>query len=282
MARTKAEIGDISEIKTPRGLAYVQYTHDSKDMGQLVRVLPGLFNTRPTDFAELAKQNELYFVFYTLNYALLDQQAEVVSHQPLPEWAQSYPLMRWCGARDLSGKAISWKIFSASSSLTVDEHQRTPIIRNLTPEQQKLSIRELWPHPVMVKKLTRSWTPERAEEIRLQDAAKGEQGTVSSIPEKRVSEPMKHYLYFPKKQSAEEVGRRLRGQGFSVQVGMGAGGKDWLTLAKKAPPKTAEQMDELRDEMQALAEQFDGEYDGWEAAVDSLGISSPEHGQKIN
>lgn len=279
MSGKKAKIGDICEIKTPAGLVYIQYTHDGRDMGQMVRVLPGLFSTRPRDFAELTKQRELYFVFYTLNYALRDHEAEVVSNKPVPEWAQSYPLMRWCGARDPSGKAIAWKIFSASSPLTVEEHQRTPLIWKLTAEQQRLSIHELWPHPVMVKQLARGWTPERAEELQLQDVAEAEKQTP---PEKRASEPMKYYLYFPKKSNAEEASERLRSRGFSVEVRKAARGEDWLTLATKAPPKTGEQMAELRDEMEALAAQFGGEYDGWEAAMDSLGSHTIEQQNKPN
>jgi Regulator of ribonuclease activity B len=61
------------------------------------------------------------------------------------------------------------------------------------------------------------------------------------------------------------------------------GGEDWLVFATKAPPKTAEQMEELRDEMEALAAQFGGEYDGWEAAIDSLGSSGDfEHGPGVS
>jgi len=41
-------------------------------------------------------------------------------------------------------------------------------------------------------------------------------------------------------------------------------------------------MDERRDELEALAAQFGGEYDGWEAAVDSLGAAGVEHGRKPN
>ncbi len=279
MSGKKAEIGDICEIRTSAGLAYVQYTHDGRDMGQVVRVLPGLFSARPTDFAELAKQRELYFVFYPLNYTLRDHQAEVVSHHPVPKWAQPYPLMRWCGARNASGKAMAWKIFSASSPMTVEDHQRTPLIHELTPEQQKLSIHQLWPHPVMVKQLARGWTPERAEELRLHDTSEAEKRSGSCVGEKEASEPMKHYLYFPKKPNAEEVGHQLRSQGFSVQVRKGASG-DWLTLATKAPPTTGEEMDELRDEMEALAAQFGGEYDGWEAATESLG--SGDVRRKVN
>jgi len=271
MSRTKkAEIGDICEIGTPAGLAYIQYTHDSDSMGQVVRVLPGLFSARPKNFTELAKQRELYFVFYSLKYALRDHQAEVVSHQPVPQWAQPYPLMRWPCARDSSGKTIAWKIFEASTRLTLENHQRTPVLRELTPEQQKLSIHCLVSHPSMVRDLARGWTPERAEELRLQDVAEAGQrkkaaGNISS------ERGMRHYLYFPKKTDAESAGQELRKRGFSVEVRMGADGKNWLALATSDPPKTGEQMGTVRDEMEALAAQFGGEYDGWEAAIDSLG-----------
>jgi hypothetical protein len=281
---TKPKIGDLCEIKTPAGLAYVQYTHDNKILGQLVRVLPGLFRTRPSDFGGLAKQRELYSVFYTLDHALGDQQAEIVSHQPVPEWARPYPLMRWGGARDPSGKIVAWKIFSASSLLTLEEHQRIPLIHSLTPEQLKISIHQLWPHPVMVKELARGWTPERSEALLLEDIAETETQTENSTSQRRASEPMKHYLYFAKKANAEEAGEQLRHRGFSVEVRKSASGEDWLILATKAPPKTGEQIDELRDEMEALAAQFGGEYDGWEAAIEDS-VESPasvDHTRRVN
>jgi hypothetical protein len=81
-------------------------------MGQLVRVLPGLFHTRPQDFSEAAGQPELYSIFYTLSLSLRDKQCEIVSHQAVPTWAQEYPLMRWLAACDSSGKPIAWKIIS--------------------------------------------------------------------------------------------------------------------------------------------------------------------------
>jgi len=93
---------------------------------------------------------------------------------------------------------------------------------------------------------------------------------------------MKHYLYFPKEPNAQGAGELLRSRGFSVEVRKGASGEDWLAVATKAGPKTSEQMDELRDEMEALAAQFGGEYDGWEAATDSLGAENVERGQKVN
>lgn len=47
--RTKKRIGDVIEIRTSKGLAYVQYTHEySKPpkWGSLVRILQGFYEKR--------------------------------------------------------------------------------------------------------------------------------------------------------------------------------------------------------------------------------------------
>src|SRR5438128_2111977 len=183
MSTTKPVIGDICEIKTPRGLGYVQYTHDGKHRGDVVRVLPGLFSIRPTDFAELAKQRELYFIFYTLKYALRDGQ---------PENAKAVPQ---------------------------DESSEQPIT---------------------------------------------------------------HYLYFAEESNAQKAAQRLRDRGFSVEVRRSADGKNSLVLASRTPPKTGEQIADVRAEMEAIAEELEGEYDGWELSVEPSRAASVVRGPSIN
>ena len=90
------------------------------------------------------------------------------------------------------------------------------------------------------------------------------------------------YLCFSQEPNAEEAGEQLRSRGFSVEVRKGASGEDWLTLATKASPKTGVQMNELRHQVEALAAQFGGEYDGWEAAIDSLPSQSVDDDHKLN
>lgn len=267
---------------TPEGRAYVQYTHDGHGMGQLVGVLPGLYDARPQDLAKLANQKELYFIFYTLNYALRDHQAEIVSHQPVPDWARPYPLMRW-GLGDISGAMRGWKIFRASDPLTIENHRRTPVLRELNDEQRKLCIHELWPHQIMVKELARGWTPERDEELRLLDMAQADAREKEyRLSGQRREQLIWHFLYFPKKQSAEKAARRLRAGGFSVIVRKGADGKNWLTLASSTPPGTGEQMSELRRKMEALAAESHGEYDGWQLSAGSHGPAGDELSQTVN
>lgn len=170
MAARQPKIGDFAEIKTHHGLAYAQYTLDGKGDGEIVRVLPGLYNTRP-HLESLVLQRELYFVFYTLAYSIRKREAEIVCNLPVPNWAESEPIMRHASARTRQGKITGWRIVPALSPLTVDFLIRTPVLRELTREQERLSIRHIWPHSVMVKELARGWTPERAESLEAQDRA---------------------------------------------------------------------------------------------------------------
>src|ERR1700753_568821 len=57
------QVGQILEIETSRGLAYVQYVSRHTKYGDTIRVLPGLFKARPPEFSELAREQG-YFTFY--------------------------------------------------------------------------------------------------------------------------------------------------------------------------------------------------------------------------
>jgi len=96
-------------------------------MGALVRILPGLYSSRPEDFADLAKEKELFFAFYPLKYALPEGETEVVSHQPIPDWAKSYPMMRHSSGR-------TWTILRADMQLTLENLKKTPKYAQLTPD----------------------------------------------------------------------------------------------------------------------------------------------------
>jgi len=268
VAARKAKIGDICEIPTPAGLAYVQYTHDGRGMGELVRVLPGLFSSRPADFSELAYKKELYFVYYTLNFALRAGQADIVANQQIPEPAKDYPMMRHPAAWDESGKTLTWKIIRASTPLTLENLRRLPTVHVLSPDQEKLPEDALWPHPVMVKNLARGWTPQRAEEFRLLDVGEA-QTREATNPRDPIpgDQRLRHYLYFPSKPNAEKAAQALRARGLKVEVKRGADGETWLALATQGVPEGDGAIEKLREEMATLADSLRGEYDGCEVAL---------------
>ena len=73
-----------------------------------------------------------------------------------------------------------------------------------------------------------------------------------------------HYLYFPKRSNAEEAANRLRAKKWLVSVRMGADNKNWLTFAQQPAPFDLE---DSRDELEAMAKELRGEYDGWEVSA---------------
>jgi regulator of ribonuclease activity B len=70
-----------------------------------------------------------------------------------------------------------------------------------------------------------------------------------------------HFFYFPVKADAEIVAVRLRDRGWTAQVALGADDVNWLVFAREPDP--VRDMGELWDELVTLAEQFNGEYDGY-------------------
>lgn len=70
-----------------------------------------------------------------------------------------------------------------------------------------------------------------------------------------------HFFYFPAKPDAERAAGRLRERGWATQVGLGADDLNWLVFAQEPDP--VRDMDELWDELTALAEESNGWYDGY-------------------
>ncbi len=116
----------------------------------------------------------------------------------------------------------------------------------------------------MVGEIARGWTPERDDEMRTIAVTQAAAKESKSPGRESLPRPMKHYLYFAEETDAQKASQRLVDQGFSVEVRLSAGGEDWLALAVRTAPSTPEEMSHVREEMEAVAEQHKGEYDGWE------------------
>jgi hypothetical protein len=73
------------------------------------------------------------------------------------------------------------------------------------------------------------------------------------------------YLYFSRREDAEAAGERLRADGFSVTVRLGADDESWLALAEA--DLSDDEFERAQGVMSSLAEELGGEYDGYERAV---------------
>ena len=149
---SRATIGDVIEIPTPKGLAYAQFTHNDPQWGQLLRVLPGFFEKRPSDLSELVKKDEVFVSFFPLQAALRKKIFGVVENHPVPEDAEDFPLFRATGWRDKSGKVLDWWLWNGKRSWQIEGQ--------LTPEQKKLPIQEVINDTLLIERIEQGWTPE--------------------------------------------------------------------------------------------------------------------------
>lgn len=79
--------------------------------------------------------------------------------------------------------------------------------------------------------------------------------------------PLEFYLYFPAEESAHQAAEMIADDGFSVEVKRAAQGSAWMCyVTKRMAPKRSE-IAAIGKRFRSLAQEFGGEYDGWETEV---------------
>ncbi len=132
-----AQIGDIIEIRTSRGLAYAQYTHEHSARpryGSLIRVLPGFYEEPPKTFDSLVQQAHVFMVFFPLNAAIRQGIVRRVANVPVPPSLREFPVFR-CGLEDpVTGRVDEPWLWDGKREWRVEA---------LTEEQKSFPIRQL-------------------------------------------------------------------------------------------------------------------------------------------
>jgi hypothetical protein len=254
--RQRARFGDIVEVRTPRGLAYLQYTSKHPKYSDTVRVLPGLFEQRPVppELAALATQ-EGYFTFYLVSLAVRHGLVEIVGNYPIPEGLEAPRALRRSGFTTPEGKVLTWVVWDGTKEVLKKE---------LSASEKRFSLAEMWNHEFLVTRLSEQWRPEH------------ETGAPAPVPpeDKRPEVPsstkplhMRHYLYFPRAKEGRAVAAGLRQRGFTVESRKSADGKNWLVLAAHSLTPEDPAGSSVREELERLAQQHSGEYDGNETEL---------------
>lgn len=106
---TEFEPGDLVEIETPKGLAYVLVTHDHPSYPTVVRALAGRHDTRPDDPAALARGPAAFTVMIPLAGALrkLGLEHRRVATLDISKIARNFPTFRM-PIRDKQGQIVYW------------------------------------------------------------------------------------------------------------------------------------------------------------------------------
>jgi hypothetical protein len=136
--------GDILELKTPRGLAYLQYVGRHVDYGDVIWVLKGFHQARPAEPAELVGGRG-YYIFYPAQVAARRGFVEAVATGvPLPNGMAVPRDLRWGGAD------MYW-VISRNGVDTVRQ--------KLTAAEKRLPLLEMWNHEFLVGRVTEEWDP---------------------------------------------------------------------------------------------------------------------------
>ncbi|MFL5359040.1 ribonuclease E inhibitor RraB [Archangium sp.] len=258
--RKRARPGDILEVQTPRGRAYVQYTGKHSEYGDAIRVLPGFFAIRPADFMALVSRPEAYFTFYPASAAVSQGLVEIVAGQPVPQ-GQVFPAVyRRAGASNRQGRVLAWMIC---------EGTKETLVRELSEEQRLLSIASIWNHEALIYYLTQEWRPEQDIGIPPERPATVAPPEEPKVQEESTDKPrhVRHYLYFATAKVGKTVAAQLATQGYEITSRKSADGKNWLVLAEHHVSPEGKELDSARESLERLAREHSGQYDGYELEV---------------
>lgn len=137
MTRRK-KIGDVYELKTEKGFAYLQYTHEytkPPKWGSLIRVLDGFYEKRLTikELKSLVNKQHQFQTFCFLQQGIKTGEVLFIENFSVPEFAQKFPIFKGTNSsakRDPLDKVwwlwdgdTSWKI----GKLSLKEQKKYPL-----------------------------------------------------------------------------------------------------------------------------------------------------------
>lgn len=147
----KIKLGDIFEINTPKGKAYLHYIYKDNTIGELIRVLPGLHAERPASIDKLAGSAERYMIFFPLSAASKRKIVERVGYYP----AEGFSKPKYMRTEhNVRGEFLGWHI------VDTDTWHRQ-LVKELTPEQKQLSSWGTWNDTLLIRNLVNDWSLEK-------------------------------------------------------------------------------------------------------------------------
>ncbi|MCB9045969.1 MAG: hypothetical protein H6550_07500 [Chitinophagales bacterium] len=146
----KIKPGDVFEINTARGRAYLHYIYMDENLGELIRILPGLYSDMPENIQEIVQMPERYVLYFPLNLAYKKKIVSLVGSHPVsgyskPEYMRSKHLVR--------NEFLGWHIINTDTWMR-------KLVPKLSSKQRKLSPWGIWSIPLLIENLEKDWSLE--------------------------------------------------------------------------------------------------------------------------
>jgi hypothetical protein len=251
--QNRARPGDILEVSTPRGLAYIHYTARHPEYGDAIR---------PKDFTFLAASSEAYFTFYPAGAAVHHGLVQIVARIPVAPGKELPVCYRRRGASNREGRILTWFIWDGTKDTLVWE---------LGEAEKHLPIASIWNHESLVYHLVHEWRPEQSIGVpkTVEKIAAKQEKSVHPDASTDDSNPQRvqHYLYFPSAKISKAVAAQLTAQGFKVDRRRSESGADWLVLVEHTVEPGELSLNFVIENLECLAQEHSGEYDGHQSTL---------------
>lgn len=142
---TELAPGDVVEIETGKGLAYVQVTHRHCAYPEVVRALPGFHASRPANVPELARGETAFRAMISLSGALEQKRiaGRRIGSEPIPLAERAFPTFKMA-VRDRQGNIAYWWFWDGEG-LRYEERPG--------PESERLPLREVMTADTLLARL---------------------------------------------------------------------------------------------------------------------------------
>lgn len=257
----RIRLGDVVEIPTARGRVYGQLSHTHGMAGEVLRILPGYFETRPADLESLVAGPTRYFVFVAIDVAV--RRLHVFHHVQLlavPDHAKRFPPIIIVPFDGIDGPLL-WKLWDGESEWL----SPTPVHGG-----RKLSQPSSHSPRLVIAELEAGLEP-RPGEMFLAEPQRALIDLTSGPPKRgspqRIAGDIRHFLYFPDRAAAIRAREGLRAIGLLNELrAPEADEREWQVVAT-VPAADAAALEATRVRLEGLAGEWGGEYDGWEVPL---------------
>ena len=125
--------------------------NDRLTIGELVRILPGLYKEPPVDLEKIASSQERYMIFFPLKAAVRQKIVKKSGFYPAENFKKPRHMRT---EHTVRGSFISWHIINT-------ETWQRELVTNLSTEQKKLSPWGIWNDTLLLQRLVADWTLEK-------------------------------------------------------------------------------------------------------------------------
>lgn len=146
----KIKVGDVFEISTSKGKAYLHYIHKDDSTGELIRVLQGLYAETPSNLDDLVATEERYIVSFPLSAATKREIVKPVGYYPALKFSKPQ-MMRT--KHNMRGEFLGWHLVDTAT-------WQRQLVGSLSPKQMKLSPWGIWNDTLLIERLVNDWSLE--------------------------------------------------------------------------------------------------------------------------